>query len=122
MRVLVVGATPDRARFANKAVRAYVRQGHTVMAVNPKGEGVEGVPGYASVLDAPGPLERVLIYLRAANSMPVLEQLATRKDIGEVWLNPGADDPEVVALGEKLGLTIVCDCSIVAIGDSPSRY
>jgi hypothetical protein len=42
--------------------------------------------------------------------------------IPEVWLNPGADDPAVVEKARSLGLETVRHCSIIAIGDSPSRY
>jgi uncharacterized protein len=45
-----------------------------------------------------------------------------QKGIGEVWLNPGADDRSVVQRARQLGLNVVQACSIVAIGDSPSRY
>jgi len=44
------------------------------------------------------------------------------KRIPEVWLNPGADAPAVVARARDLGLKTVRQCSIIAIGESPGRY
>ena len=45
-----------------------------------------------------------------------------RKQIPEVWLNPGADEDQVVARARQLGLNVIQACSIVGIGDSPYRY
>jgi hypothetical protein len=45
-----------------------------------------------------------------------------RKGIKEVWLNPGADEPAVVARARALGLTPIQACSILGIGESPSRF
>ena len=51
----------------------------------------------------------------------VVEELA-KKGVAEVWLNPGADGDEVVARARVLGLNVIQACSILAIGDFPSRY
>ena len=48
-----------------------------------------------------------------------MEELA-RKGVAEVWLNPGADDDEVVERAEALGLNVIQACSIIAIGESPA--
>jgi len=40
----------------------------------------------------------------------------------EVWFNPGADDPAVVAQARALGINVVVGCSIVALGESPADY
>ena len=45
-----------------------------------------------------------------------------KKGIPEVWLNPGADDRQVVDRARALGLKTLIHCSIIAIGDSPARY
>ena len=50
-----------------------------------------------------------------------VEELA-RKGVGEVWLNPGADEDDVVDRARQLGLNVIQACSIIAIGESPSRY
>ena len=50
----------------------------------------------------------------------VLAELA-QKGIKEVWLNPGADDPAVVARARAVGLEPILACSIIGIGESPYR-
>ena len=42
-----------------------------------------------------------------------------RRAFPEVWLNPGADEPEVVARARELGMNPVIACSILGIGERP---
>ena len=46
--VAVIGASNDRAKYGNRAVRAYKRQGWTVYPVNPGLATVEGLPSFAT--------------------------------------------------------------------------
>ena len=55
--VAVVGASNDRNKFGNKALRAYQAEGHTVIPINPNESVVEGLKTYGSVLDVPGPID-----------------------------------------------------------------
>ena len=43
-----------------------------------------------------------------------MDELAEKK-IGEVWLNPGADEPEVVARASELGIKTIQACSLMAV-------
>ena len=45
--VAILGASADRTKFGNKAVREFLARGYTVYPVNPKGGEVEGLPGYS---------------------------------------------------------------------------
>jgi len=119
--VAVIGASSNRHKYGNKALRAFVRQGYTVYAINPNESSVEGQPTYATVLDVPGPIDMATVYVQPEVGVRVMDDIA-KKRIAEVWLNPGADEPEVVARAEELGLKTIQACSIIGIGDSPSRY
>ena len=119
--VAIVGASSNRAKFGNKALRAFVNQGYTVVPINPTETEVEGHRAYASVMDVPGSIDIATIYVPGAIGVRVMEDLA-KKGIPEVWLNPGADDRRVVDKARSLGLKTVVHCSIIAIGESPARY
>ncbi len=116
--VAVIGASSNRSKFGNKALRAYERQGYKVLAINPNDREVEGHTTYASVLDVPGPIDVATVYVPPEIGVMVMEELA-KKQIPEVWLNPGADGPKVVARARELGLKTILACSIIAIGESP---
>ena len=61
--VAVIGASRDRRKFGNRALRAYVDQGYTVIPINPHETEVEGLKAYASVLDVPGPIDMASFYV-----------------------------------------------------------
>ena len=119
MRVMVIGASRDRQKFGNRAVRAYLSQGDTVYPVNPNADLIEGVKAYARIADVPGPIDRATVYLPAAAGAEAMDELAARDDVGEVWLNPGADDPAVLEKAQSLDLNPIQACSIMAIGQDP---
>lgn len=123
MRVMVVGASLNPEKFGNKAVRAYLRRGHEVLPVNPRlardGTRVEGLEVYRDVTQPPGPIDRVTVYLPPTMGLGILDDLAARGDVGDVWFNPGAESPEIVERGRALGLKLVLGCSIVDIGETP---
>jgi hypothetical protein len=119
--VAIVGASSDRRKFGNKAVRAFRQQGYTVVPIHPSAEEIEGEKAYASVVDYPGPIDEVSVYVPAEIGMSVVEDIA-QKGIPIVWLNPGADEPQVVTKAQTLGLKPRVACSILGIGDTPVRY
>ena len=116
--VAVIGASSDRTKFGNKAVRAFARQGFTVVPIHPKEAEVEGLTAYKSVLDVPGPIDMATMYLAPALGLKVIEEVAA-KGIPEVWLNPGADSPELADRARALGLRTIVACSILGVGENP---
>ncbi len=116
--VAVIGASSDRRKFGNTALRAFAQQGYTVFPINPHEREIEGYPAFASVLDVPGPIDMATVYVRPEVGVRVMDDLAAKK-VGEIWLNPGADGPEVVERARQLGLKTIQACSITAIGTSP---
>src|SRR5436309_1581653 len=94
--VAVIGASNNRSKFGNRAVRAFRQQGYTVIPVNPHERDVEGLATYASVLDIPGTVDMASFYVPPEIGEQVIEEVA-RKGITEVWLNPGADSDALVA-------------------------
>jgi predicted CoA-binding protein len=119
--IVIIGASSRRQKFGNKAVRAYLDAGYRVYAVHPKEETVEGLPVYHSVRDIPDPVEVASLYVPPQVGEGLLEDLAA-KGIKTVFANPGADSPELVEKGKKLGLEVYVACSIVATGKRPDDY
>jgi predicted CoA-binding protein len=119
--VAVIGASTNRDKFGNKAFRAFLQRGYTTFPINPHESEVEGHRTYASVLDVPGDIDLATIYVPGPIGVSVLDDIAAKR-VAEVWLNPGADDPQVVARARELGLRTVRQCSIIAIGENPGAY
>ncbi len=116
--VAVVGASSDRRKYGNKAVRAYVRQGYTVYPVNPSAATIEGIRTYASVADIPGDVDRVTLYVLPDVGLRILPDIADKKPV-ELFVNPGAESDELLEEAARLGLNPVMACSILDIGEHP---
>jgi predicted CoA-binding protein len=118
--IAIVGASANREKFGNKAVRAFLQRGYTVFPVNPRESEIEGQPVFARLEDVPATLDEVSFYLPPA-LIPALLPAAKDKGARILWLNPGTESDEAITLGEKLGLDVRPACSIVALGLSPSQ-
>ena len=116
--VAIVGASTDRAKFGNKAVRAYLRQGWTVYPVTPNATEVEGLRAFPTIDAIPGPVDRASLYLPPAVGLRTLPAIAA-KGVAELWINPGAESDALLAEAERLGIPTVQACSIVDIGERP---
>ena len=118
--IAIIGASADRGKFGNKAVRAFVRQGYMVYPVNPKETEIEGLPAFKSITEVPVRPNLTSVYLPPPVLLKVLPDIAAR-GCDELWLNPGTESDEVLAAAEKLGLNVIQACSIVGIGLSPEE-
>lgn len=117
----VIGASSDRRKFGNKAFRAFSKRGYTVIPVNPNEREVEGTKTVPRIGDVAGQVDMATFYVPPEIGVLVVDEVAA-KGVKEVWLNPGADGPEVVARARALGLQPTRACSIIGIGENPSDY
>ncbi len=116
--VAVIGASSDRGKFGNRALRAYLQEGYRVIPINPHEAEIEGLTAYPSVLDVPGPIDMASFYVPPEVGEQVIEQVA-RKQIREVWLNPGSESDALIARARALSIQPIVACSIVSIGRDP---
>ena len=116
--VAIVGASNHREKFGNRAVRAFQAAGYTVIPVNPHESVVEGIPSYASVLDVPGPIDMATVYVPPDVGITLLEGFE-RKQIGEIWFNPGSESDELIAEAHRRKLNVIEACSIIGVGGNP---
>ncbi|MBI1861294.1 MAG: CoA-binding protein [Deltaproteobacteria bacterium] len=118
--IAIIGASRDRSKFGNKAVRVFIEKGYTVYPVNPKEIEIEGLKVYRSILEVPEThLDMVSLYLPPPLGLQAVEDISQKK-VGELWLNPGSASDELVEKAEGLGLTVIQACSIVGVGGNPN--
>jgi predicted CoA-binding protein len=121
MTVAIIGASTDHRKYGNKAVRAWVKAGATVVPVNPKAESVEGIPCVPSVLDYPDEIDIASLYVPPRIGLRVIDEIA-RKGIREVYVNPGAESDELLERAKQLGINAMVACSIFAAGFRPDDF
>lgn len=116
--IAIIGASSNREKFGNKAVRAYLSKGWLVFPINPREEFIEGVKCHKSIKDLKQKPDRISIYLPPAVTSSIIPEL---KEVlaKEVILNPGAESDELIAALKKSGITPLLICSIRDIGIDP---
>ena len=119
--VAVIGASNDRRKYGNKAVRAYVESGYTVFPVNPKEATIEGLKAYPSLDAIEEQIDYVSLYVPPAVGVQLLDAIAD-KEPKELWINPGSQSDELLEGAADLHLRTVVACSIVALGLRPSAF
>jgi predicted CoA-binding protein len=120
--IAIIGASNDRSKYGNKAVRAFRDQGWEVFPINPALKEVEGIAAYPKLDAVPSShLDRVSFYVPPSIGLRILDDVS-HKQVDEVWLNPGSESDEILARAEELGLNVIQACSIVDIGRSPAQY
>ena len=117
--VAIIGASNDRSKFGNKAVRAFQQRNFKVFPVNPNEPTVEGLPTFPGIADVPERPQMISVYVRPSVLLELLPDIAAR-GCDELWLNPGTESAAVLAEATRLKLNVITACSIVAIGVSPA--
>jgi predicted CoA-binding protein len=119
--VAVIGASADRRKFGNKALRAFRQAGYRAIPITPRHRDVEGERAYPTVLDYPDPIDLATVYVPPSVGERVIGDLAA-KGITEVWFNPGSESAALVERARALGLNPIEACSIVGLGMNPYAF
>ncbi len=117
----VLGASANRAKYGNKAVRAFLDVGYTVYPVNPHEEKIEGMNVFRSLTEVPKPVSFVSVYLPPLVGEKLISDIIA-SETKEVYLNPGAESQTLVEALEAAGVTVQQRCSIRAHGKDPNDY
>ena len=107
-RIALVGASRsnDKNKFGNMAADELKRRGYQVCLVHPQAKTINGEKVYPNLAALQGKVDGLLVILPAAKSAPVLREAAAL-GIRNVWLQQGAESPELIELGEELNLNMV---------------
>lgn len=119
--VAIVGASTDRKKYGNKAVRAYEKEGWKVLPIHPEAEEIEGHKAYPDLASVPEAIHRVSMYLPPQIGMKLLPEIAAVEP-KELYFNPGSESPEVVEAARAQGLSPIQACSILSIGREPDEF
>ena len=119
--VAVVGASSDRNKFGNKALRAFKAEGFTVIPINPNELEVEGIKTFPSVLDVPQAIDMATVYVPPEIGERLIAEFAEKR-IPEIWINPGAESDALLRDAKARKLNVIAACSIVGIGRSPYQF
>ncbi len=110
--VAVIGATDHPSKYGNIIYKDLRSKGFKVFAVNPYRDTVEGDACWRSVRDLP---EAPTIVDFVVPPKRTLEVLADCLEIGykNVWIQPGAENDEVLAFLEENGFNYLANACIM---------
>lgn len=111
----VVGASQNRNKFGNMVLRSYMQNNRPVYPINPREPNIEGLTAYPSLLEVPTPIHGVSIITPPEITVTVIHQ-ALSLGIKHLWLQPGAESPEAIALAREVNLISGGPCLLVVLG------
>ncbi|MFA4986649.1 MAG: CoA-binding protein [Candidatus Brocadiia bacterium] len=113
MKVAIVGASNDRSKYGNRALRGFKAAGYSVYPVNPNCTEVEGLPCYPDLASLPVKPDIITVYTPPRVSAALVPQIA-KIGAAEVYFNPGSEDEEVMRLAKQYNVAAIFACSVLA--------
>jgi predicted CoA-binding protein len=105
-KIAVVGASRQGTKFGNTAAKELQERGYHVFYIHPEVNEIDGQSTYPNLEAVKELAETVWVSVSAARGAEVLRQAAAA-GLTRVWIQQGADSPELLALGQELGLNLV---------------
>jgi len=112
--VAVLGASPKKERYSNRAVCELKARGYDVVPVNPGQTVIEGLPAVASLAAIDRPIDTLTIYVSPAHIGPLVSEIVAARP-GRVIMNPGAESPELTQALEQAGIPVFAACTLVLL-------
>ena len=112
--VAVIGASPKADRYAFKAMEMLKEYRHKPIPINPAFREVLGEVCYRSISEVPGSIDTVTLYLRAARSTPLIDEILAAKP-RRIIMNPGAENDPLAEKARKNGIEVVEGCTLVML-------
>ena len=112
--VAVIGASPLKERYANKAMQLLSANGHNPIPVAPKHETIEGRQVYRSLAEIPGKIDTVTLYVAPARQGDIIKEIiqaAPRR----VIFNPDTENPSAYARIKAAGIDVTEACTLVLL-------
>jgi uncharacterized protein len=105
-RIAIVGVSRNGKKFGNLVYTELKGRGYQVFAVNAVAQQIDGEPCYPNITALKDKVDGVVVCVPSMQARSVLQEAA---EIGlkNVWLQQGAETPELVKLGQDLGLNMV---------------
>ncbi|MCC5464993.1 CoA-binding protein [Pelosinus baikalensis] len=102
----VVGATDNKEKFGYKIFKVMLEAGFEVYPINTGVAEILGQKCYPTLKDLPIKPEAVDIVVPPKIGEKIMHECA-EIGIKNVWLQPGADTPQVIRVAEELGLNVI---------------
>jgi predicted CoA-binding protein len=113
-RVVVLGASPKPARYANQTLRLLKAQGYRVVPVHPRIAEIEGLPVAHDLGDIEQPVHTLTLYVGPQRSEPMLASILALNPV-RVIFNPGTESTLLQEQLEARGSECIVGCTLVML-------
>ena len=112
--VAVVGASPLKDRYSNKAMILLDEHGHRAVPVAFRYETIEGETVYRTLPEIPHTVDTVTMYVGVPRQEKIIEEILAIKP-GRVIFNPDTENPKVYDRLKAAGITVQEACTLVLL-------
>jgi len=110
--IALVGATDNPSKYGHTIYLDLKRKGYTVIPVNPQRTTVDGDEAFEKLADLPEPPTIVNFVIPPRFTLHVLKQ-CLELGLKNVWLQPGAESPEVMEFIQEHGFNYLANACIM---------
>ena len=114
MKVAVLGASSDPARYSYAAVQRLRALHHEVIGVSPRLPDLGDVPVVASLRELPGDVHTVTVYVAPQRTESLAQDFASLS-VQRVIFNPGSENPSLQRLLAERGVRVIEACTLVLL-------
>ena len=112
-KTIVLGATPNPARYAYLATLRLAQYGHEVIPVGIRQGSIGGIEIQNGTPAVEG-VDTVTLYLNAGRQQAYYEYILSLKP-KRIIFNPGAENPELAEMAEAAGIETAEACTLVML-------
>ena len=112
-KTMLIGATPNSARYAYLAAMRLVQYGHELILIGVKNGAVAGVD-IQKGMPAVEEVDTITLYLNADRQRAYHDYILSLHP-KRIIFNPGAENPELARLATEQGIETVEGCTLVML-------
>lgn len=116
--IVILGASANKDKHSNKAVRAYLSRGYKVVPVNPKHQFIEELKCVSKLNEVKCKIDVISVYVPPQVGERLAQDIINAKP-EKVHLNPGTESIELINTLRNAGINTILECSIKALGINP---
>ena len=113
-KTIVLGASPEKNRFAHKAVKSLIRYGHPVIPIGIKPGNILGV----DIVTTPkvyDNIHTVSIYLSPENQKQYYDYILNKIIPKRIIFNPGSENHEFIKMLMTENIEVLIGCTLIML-------
>jgi predicted CoA-binding protein len=112
-KTLIIGASENPERYANKAFHSLTKHGHEVLMVGNKEGVIDQIPIHKEIISF-NDVDTVTLYVNPKNQETYYNYILSLKP-KRVIFNPGTENAEFENIAQKAGIETIEACTLVLL-------